>query len=108
MNERKSTGTSVVTESAAHAALRRGPARALAADEERALRMRLGASLPRTCALERLASATDAEIEVLAYEIEAWLKLRQRQGRATSADVSPTATPSRAKEKIIRALRKKP
>ena len=39
--------TAVVTEATAQAALRRGPAQELAPDEERALRMRLGAPPPR-------------------------------------------------------------
>jgi hypothetical protein len=111
MSDRKTTGTAVVTESAVQAALRRGPARALAPDEERALRMRLGASPPRTAVLERLATATDAEIEVLAFEIEAWMKLGRghTRGRPTAAPTprAPVPTASRTKEKIVRALRKK-
>jgi hypothetical protein len=110
MSERKTTiGTAVVTESAAQATLRRGPARALAPEEERALRMRFGASPPRTAALERLAAASDADIELLAYEIEAWMRLgRGSAARITSPTenaVAPTA--SRTKEKIVRALRRK-
>jgi hypothetical protein len=90
MTERK-TSAVVVTEGAAHASLRGGPVRALAAEEERVLRMRLGASPPRGAVLERLATASDAEIEVLAYEIEAFLRLREA-GRATPLP-SPSATP---------------
>ena len=111
MSERKTTGTAVVTESAVQAALRRGPASALAPEEERALRMRLGASPPRTAALQRVAAASDAEIEILAYEVEAWMKLRrgERPGRSVAAPVArgPVPTASRTKEKIVRALRKK-
>jgi hypothetical protein len=103
MNERKRVGTAVVTESAAQGVLRRGSPARLAAEEERTLRMRLGASPPRGAALARLATATDAEIEVLAYELEAWMVLRGQ--RAPSPAAAPTA--SRAKEKIVRALRKK-
>jgi hypothetical protein len=100
--------TTVVTEQAAQSALRRGAATELDATEERALRMRLGASLPLSARLERIAVATDAEIELLAYEIEGFLKLEER--RAAPAPAPATAavpTTSRTKEKIVRALRKK-
>jgi hypothetical protein len=115
MTERK-TSAVVVTEGAAHASLRGGPARALAAEEERVLRMRLGASPPRGAVLERLATASDAEIEVLAYEIEAFLRLREspsvslppRAGGGSGRGAVPAApTTSRTKEKILRALRRK-
>jgi hypothetical protein len=94
--------TAVVTESAVQAALRRGPAAELSAEEEKAMRMRLGASLPRGARLERkVLQGSDAELELLAYEIEAYLRTRPA--------AAPRATPrdSRAKEKIVRALRKK-
>jgi hypothetical protein len=97
--------TAVVTESAVQAALRRGPARELAAEEEKAMRMRLGAALPRSSPLERkVLAGSDAEIELLAFEIEAYLRMRER-GLASR----PRAVPrdSRTKEKIVRALRKK-
>jgi hypothetical protein len=97
--------TAVVTESAVQAALRRGPAVELGAEEEKAMRMRLGASLPRGAALERkVLAGTDAELELLAFEIEAFLAMRSRGQVA-----APQATPrdSRAKEKIVRALRRK-
>jgi hypothetical protein len=103
MSAKKRTGTAVVTESAAQAVLRRGPARELAPDEENVMRMRLGASLPLSARLERIATATDTEIELLAYEIEAYLKLRARPAPAAR----PAVSTSRTKEKIVRALRKK-
>src|ERR1700674_3560817 len=73
----KRTGTAVVTEQAAQALLRRGPGRGLGGAEEKVVRMRLGASLPLSARLDRIAVATDAEIEVLAYEIEAWLHAKE-------------------------------
>lgn len=92
--------TAVVTESAVQAALRRGPALELGAEEEKAMRMRLGASLPRAARLERkVLEGTDAELELLAFEIEAHLRLRGR--------TRPAPRDSRTKEKIVRALRKK-
>ncbi len=104
----KKRGTAVVTESAVQAVLRRGPARALAPDEERLMRMRVGASLPLSARLERIAVATDAEIELLSYEIEAYLHLRDRAATSTPAPVrAPALTSSRTKEKIVRALRRK-
>lgn len=101
--EGKKKRAAVVTEGAAQAVLRRGAARELDAEEEKVVRMRLGATLPATETLERVGRGfTDAEIELLAYEIEAYLHLRERQ-----QDRRPQPTASRAKEKIIRALRRK-
>ena len=100
MNVKK---TAVVSESAVQAALRRGPAQDLDAEEEKAMRMRLGAALPRAAALERKAAVgSDAAIELLAIEAEILQKLRTR---ATPA--RPAPRDSRVKEKIVRALRKK-
>lgn len=94
--------TAVVTESAVQAALRRGPAAELSGEEEKAMRMRLGASLPRGARLEqKVLQGTDAELELLAYEIEAWLRL------GPAAPTRATPRDSRAKEKIVRALRRK-
>ena len=112
--------SAVVTEAAAQHALRRGPSPALDAEEERVARMRLGAPPPRTARLERKAkTGSEAEIELLAFEIEAFQRwkahlLAVRAGRAAQpatsrAPAAPQAisTPSRTKEKIVRALRKK-
>ena len=98
----------VVAEGAAQAALRRGPAPELQPEEEKVIRMRLGAGLPLSARLDRIATASDTEIELLAYEIEAFLHLKERSRGAMCAPPTPTPTASRAKEKIIRALRKKP
>jgi hypothetical protein len=105
----KRAGTAVATESAAQAALRRGTPSGLAAAEEQVLRMRLGAGLPLSARLERIATATDVEIELLAYEIEAHLHLAERRQRrpAATAGHRPAQASSRVKEKIVRALRRK-
>ena len=108
----KRTGTAVVTEQAAQALLRRGPARGLGGAEEKVVRMRLGASLPLSARLDRIAVATDAEIEVLAYEIEAWLHTKENVRSCAALTLAgpphaPAPAASRAKEKIVRALRKK-
>jgi hypothetical protein len=110
METKKKPGVAVVTEGTAQAALRRSAAKELAPEEEKVLRMRLGAAPPRAAPLERAgAGRSDLEIELLAYEIEAHLRWKAHKAahatvRATTA-ISPV--PSRTKEKIIRALRKK-
>lgn len=116
------TGGAVVTEGAAQAALRRGPAVELSPDEEKVMRMRLGASLPRTAALEwqERELSEDQQIELQAMQIEAWMKWKHhlaaqratagRTGQATRtapARTLPAPQTSRVKEKIVRALRKK-
>jgi hypothetical protein len=111
MQGKKRVGAAVVTESAAQAALRRGSLSALEPlepEEEKVLRMRLGASLPLSARLEHIATASDAEIEILAYEIEAFLHMKEQGLRAAHASPAPAEpTVSRVKEKILRALRKK-
>jgi hypothetical protein len=107
MSGTRRTRTAVVTEQAAQSALRRGAATELDATEERALRMRLGASLPLSARLERVAVATDAEIELLAYEIEGFLKLKERRAAVPPPARAAAPAASRTKEKIVRALRKK-
>jgi hypothetical protein len=117
--------STVVTEGAAQAVLRRGPARELSAEEERVMRMRLGASLPRTGTLEWTSDelSEDQQIELMAAQIEAWMRWKahlatvraparaQVVGRAPASPARARTTPapvaSRAKDKIVRALRKK-
>jgi hypothetical protein len=108
MQGKKRPGPVVLAEDAAQAALRRGAELShLASDEEKVIRMRLGAGLPPSARLERIATASDAEIELLAYEIEAFLHLKERSPRPAPA-APPVPTTSRVKEKIVRALRRKP
>lgn len=103
----KKTATVIATEAAAQAVLRRGPARDLSPEEERVMRMRLGASPPRGAPLQHSAEArSDLEIELLAAEIEAHLRFRAHQSDSAAPSARPTS--SRTKEKIIRALRRKP
>lgn len=116
---RKKTATTTVTESSAQAALRRRGVRALAADEDKVLRMRLGASLPRKAELEWVGTADEElEIEIRALEIETWMKMRAHQAASRAARPAATAAPrsaarapataaARTKEKIVRALRRK-
>jgi hypothetical protein len=101
----KKTATQVVTEPSAQAALRRGATTELTPEEERVMRMRLGAAPARSAPLETLAAGrSDLEIELLAAEIEA--HLRWREHRAGEAHAVAPRT-SRSKEKIVRALRRK-
>jgi hypothetical protein len=107
MDAKRKPGAAVVTEGAAQAVLRRGATRDLSPEEEKVMRMRLGASPPEAVPLERAGQGlTDLEIEVLAYEIEAFMKARARRMNGTS--VPPAVpVPSRTKEKIVRSLRRK-
>jgi hypothetical protein len=114
METKKTSRVAVVTEGSAQAALRRGPAKALTPEEERVLRMRLGATPPRTAVLERsVEDLSDAEIELLSYEIEAFMKakaagvLPARAAAAPERRLAAVPWDSRVKEKIVRALRKK-
>jgi hypothetical protein len=110
------TAASVVTEGAAQAVLRRGPARDLTGEEEKVMRMRLGAALPRTSELAWSADelSEDQQIELQAMQIEAWMKWKHHLASQRAAKAAPARTAalpppqvSRTKEKIVRALRKK-
>jgi|OpeIllAssembly_1097287.scaffolds.fasta_scaffold257398_1 hypothetical protein len=103
MTMKKAT-TSISPEAVAQSVLRRGRSGDLTPSEEKAMRMRLGAPPPRTADLEWVARGDDdLAIELLAYEIETYLKLRERAAQRPA----PAPTASRAKEKIVRALRRK-
>jgi hypothetical protein len=115
--KRARPGSEVVTEGAAHAALRRGRARELTPEEDKVMRLRLGASPPATSALEWTEEelSEELQIELQAMQIEAWMKwkahlatVRAPRPAAVRADPAPAPHPSRAKEKIVRALRRKP
>lgn len=107
MVARKKAARAVAGEAAVQAVLRRGSARELSQEEEKVMRMRLGASPAREQALERVGrGVADLEEELLAFEIEAFLKLGERRERLVSGR-AVVPHPSRAKERIIRALRRK-
>lgn len=104
---RKKMARVVASEAAVQAVLRRGAARELSPEEEKLMRMRLGASPARDHALERTGrGVADLEVELLAFEIDAFLKLRERRRKMERARAA-APQPSRAKERIIRTLRKK-
>jgi hypothetical protein len=105
MVTKKKAGVAVVNEGGVHGTLRRAATKELSPEEEKVMRMRVGASPPRAAPLERsFDGPSDLEIEIRAAEIEAWMKWKARLAERPSA---PAPSPSRAKEKIIRALRKK-
>jgi len=80
MVTKKKSGVGVVTEGAAQAALRRGPAKELSPEEDKVLRMRLGAAPARSAPLERAGEGlTDLEIELCAAEIEAYMRWKARE-----------------------------
>lgn len=105
---KKKTAVATVTEASAQAVLRRRGASPLAAVEERVLRMRLGAAVPRKTEIEWMGTESEElAIELRALEIETYLKLRAHQAtqarRATPATRAATGT----KDKIVRALRRR-
>jgi hypothetical protein len=103
---RKKTAQATVTEASAQAVLRRGGASRLAAVEEKVLRMRLGAALPRKGEIEWMGTESEElAIELRALEIETYLKLRAHQARRAAPAAAPAT--SRTKAKIVRALRRK-
>ena len=105
---KKKIAQATLTEASAQAVLRRRGASQLAAVEEKVMRMRLGAALPRKSEIEWMGSGSEElAIELRALEIETYLKLRAHQaGQARRAGPAAPAT-SRTKEKIVRALRRK-
>jgi hypothetical protein len=108
MTKRKTAGTTV-TEASAQAVLRRRGATKLAAVEERVMRMRLGAALPRRGEIEWMGTESEElAIELKALEIETYLKLRAHQARqARRATPAAASSTSGTKDKIVRALRRR-
>ena len=103
---RKKTAQATVTEASAQAVLRRRGASRLGAVEEKVLRMRLGAALPGKGKIEWMGTESEElAIELRALEIETYLKLRAHQARRAAPAAAPSS--SRAKDKIVRALRRK-
>src|SRR5512137_127972 len=106
MAEKRKSRTAVVTEGAAQAVLRRAVAPELSSEEEKVMRMRLGATPPRTARLERAVEGDEElEIELRAIEIEAFMRWKAHQAERSAQQAAPRATPaarpghSRTKEK---------
>jgi hypothetical protein len=113
MAEKRKSRTTVVSEGSAQAVLRKAAAPELSSEEEKVMRMRLGATPPRAARLQRSVEGDEElEIELRAMEIEAWMKWKAhvatRAVPKTEARTDLGAKPShsRTKEKIVRALRK--
>jgi hypothetical protein len=113
MAEKRKSRSAVVSEGAAQAVLRKAVAPELSSEEEKVMRMRLGATPPRTARLERAVEGdAELEIELRAIEIETFLRwkahLAARAVPKTETRGATAARPghSRTKEKIVRALRK--
>jgi hypothetical protein len=113
--ERK-VGSSTVTTKEVKTALEK--ARTLTAEEEKVLRMRHGAGAPSTRAPLPRAAGNNEELadELLVIEMQLMKAMRARTGQTKTASKSPpkaAAAPAKepvknaAKEKIVRALRKK-
>ncbi|WP_224365935.1 hypothetical protein [Hyalangium versicolor] len=111
--ERK-VGSSTVTTKEVKAALEK--ARTLTSEEEKVLRMRHGAGAPSTSAPLPRAAGNNEELadELLVIEMQLMKAMRERTGQTKTAS-KPKATAARtseksgnaAKDKIVRALRKK-
>jgi hypothetical protein len=100
MREKSSSSTITSTEVRQ---LLRSAAKELSAREEKAVRMRSGASLGRTETLPRRGqNRPETKAELLALEIELKQKLAARKGTTKAA--APVR--SKEKDKIIRALRR--
>lgn len=84
-------------------------AKGMASDEEKVVRMRYGAKVAVSAPLERHGAGNqELQDELLVLEMQLLRSFRQHQKQTQKAAATTvTAQPSRAKEKIVRALRKK-
>ena len=97
---KKKTAETTVTEASAQAVLRRRGASQLAAVEEKVLRMRLGASLPRKSEIEWMGTESEElAIELRALEIETYLKLRAHQARRVVRRRRPGHLPDQGQDR---------
>lgn len=105
MDRKVATGTAEVTTEEVRTSLRRvSRTGRLAAIEESALRMRHGVGVDSRAPLARASGGNEAlEDELLLLELQLLRAVKAREGQANA--VAPK--PSRTKEKIVRALRKK-
>jgi hypothetical protein len=112
--ERK-VGSSTVTTKEVKAALEK--ARTLTSEEEKVLRMRHGAGAPSTRAPLPRAAGNNEELadELLVIEMQLMKAMRERTGqtkpgskpKVAAARAAEAAPANAAKDKIVRALRKK-
>jgi hypothetical protein len=100
MANKGSSGTTTQTEVRK---MLRTAAERLSAREEKALRMRTGAGIDAEAALPRRGKSVETKAELTALEIELTRKLAERN--AETHQPQPRVR-TRAKDKIIRALRR--
>ena len=103
MERKAATGTAVVTKEEVRSAL--GKVRTLQSDEEKVLRMRYGARVSEQHAPLPRAFGDNAELEDELLLIEMQLQKAWRMRLAETK--KGAARPSPAKDKIVRALRRK-
>src|SRR2546430_13171251 len=108
MGNKGSSGTTTQTTEVRE--MLRKAAERLSAREEKTVRMRTGAGIDVKTALPRRGKTADARAELTALEIELTRKLLERSSAERRAPESqPVEAPqvrTRAKDKIIRALRR--
>jgi hypothetical protein len=106
MGNKGSSGTTTQTTEVRE--MLRNAAERLSAREEKAVRMRTGAGVDVKTALPRRGKTAEGRAELTALEIELTRKLAERNGKQQVRE--PVETPpqvrTRAKDKIIRALRR--
>jgi hypothetical protein len=106
MGNKGSSGTTTQTTEVRE--MLRKAAERLSAREEKAVRMRAGAGVDLKTALPRRGKTVEGRAELTALEIELTRKLAERasqQTREPAAAAAPQVR-TRAKDKIIRALRR--
>jgi hypothetical protein len=117
MQKKTTTRETTLTQSDVRDTLAR-PTPALAAEDEKVLRMRYGAPAPRTLVLERVGQDhPDAREKLLGIELELLRQWRERQAarpdpRAQTTVAPPVAArvapaPNPRRDKIVQALRTK-
>jgi len=108
MGNKGSSGTTTQTTEVRE--MLRKAAEKLSAREEKAVRMRAGAGVDVKTALPRRGKTAEGRAELTALEIELTRKLAERAARQTGETAPEAASGhqvrTRAKDKIIRALRR--
>lgn len=109
MERKSAAGTVAVTRDEVRGAL--GRAKTLSSAEEKVVRMRYGAGAESLSKPLPRAAAGNAELEdeLLVIEMQLMRAFKMRQQQQAQAAAKSTARPqaSKAKDKIVRALRKK-
>lgn len=106
------TTTTTTTRAPTKTAVREALARsgtALPADEEKALRMLNGASVPGNYVLERVGQEhPEAREKLLSIELQLLKEWKARQAATVTAAKAPAREPNARRSQIVSALKKKP